>query len=116
TGGHLARLRRGHEIQSGIDNCLSITAGVNGMLLSWSVPDESTLDHYTVFISRDGQNLMSLGDYYTGTNSLDLRQFGLPRGIYQLFVKAVGKPSVVNNMSAPVGWDLGIRNPVPLTH
>ena len=105
----------GTEIQSGIDNCLSITANVDNMLLSWSVPDESTLDHYTVFISRDGQNLMSLGDYYTGTTSLDLSQFQLPRGIYQLFVKAVGKPSLVNTMSASVAWDLGIRNPVPTT-
>jgi len=64
----------GTEIQSGIDNCLTITAVVNGSILSWSVPDESTLDHYTAYISVDGQDLMSLGDYYVGTHSLDLSQ------------------------------------------
>jgi hypothetical protein len=100
----------GTEIQSGIDNCLSITAGVSGTILSWSVsPDESTLDHYTVYISIDGQNLMSLGDYPVGTNSLDLSLFNFSRGIYQVFVNAVGKPSVKNNMSAPAIFNLGER-------
>jgi hypothetical protein len=98
----------GTEIQSGIDNCLTVTASIRGTQLSWSVPDESTLDHYTVFISSDGQNLMSLGDYYTGTSSLDLTLFGLPRGRYQVFVKAVGKPSIKNNMSSPVTFNLGV--------
>ena len=105
----------GTEIQSGIDNCLTITASVSGHMLSWSVPDESTLDHYTAYISIDGQNLMSLGDYYTGTNSLDLAPFRFPRGMYQVFVKAVGKPSVKNNMSAPVTFNNGIRT-YPVVH
>jgi hypothetical protein len=89
----------GTEIQSGIDNCLSVNASVSGSILSWSVPDESTLDHYTVYISSDGQNLMSLGDFYTGTNSLDLSTFGFAPGDYKVFVKGVGKPSVLNTMS-----------------
>jgi hypothetical protein len=89
----------GTEIQSGIDNCLAVTATVSGSTLSWSVADESTLDHYTAYISTDGQNLMSLGDFYVGTNSLDLSSFGFPPGNYQVFVKAVGKPSILNNMS-----------------
>ncbi len=90
----------GTEIQSGIDNCLSITASVSGTLLNWHVADESTLDHYTAFISLDGQNLMSLGDYAVGTHTLDLSAFNFPPGTYQVLVKAVGKPSIVNHMSA----------------
>jgi len=90
----------GTEIQTGIDNCLTISASVTGGVLSWSVPDESTLDHYTAYISTDGQNLMSLGDYLTGTNSLNLAPFNFAPGTYYVFVKAVGKPSIKNNMSA----------------
>ncbi len=41
----------GTEIQSGIDNCQTISANVSGHLLSWYVGDESTLDHYTAYIS-----------------------------------------------------------------
>jgi len=105
----------GTEIQSGIDNCLTITASVSNHIVSWSVPDESTLDHYTVFISIDGQNLMSLGDYYRGTNSLDLGPCGFPRGMYQIFVKAVGKPSVLNNMSNSATFNNGVRT-YPVVH
>lgn len=105
----------GSELQSGIDNCLSITANVNHALLSWSVPDESTLDHYTAYISVDGENLMSLGDYPVGTQSLDLSLFSFRRGIYKVFVKAVGKPSVKNTMSDPVTFNNGIWNIFPPT-
>ncbi len=90
----------GTEIQTGIDNCLSISASVRGQQLNWCVPDDSTLDHYTAYISTDGHNLMTLGDYYIGTNSLNLAQFNFPPGNYYVFVKAVGKPSIKNNMSA----------------
>ena len=101
----------GTEIQSGIDNCLTIGDSVSGNTLSWSVADESTLDHYTIYISTDGQNLMSLGDYYVGTHSLDLSQFQFAPGTYQVFVKAVGKPSIRNNMSAPAAYTVAIQGP-----
>jgi len=97
----------GTEIQSGIDNCLTITANVSGGVLSWSVPDESTLDHYTAYISIDGQNLMSLGDYLVGTHSLDLTPFNFAPGTYYVFVKAVGKPSIKNTMSAAATYTVG---------
>jgi len=97
----------GTEIQSGIDNCLSISASVSGSTLNWSVPDESTLDHYTAYISADGQNLMSLGDFYTGTHSLNLAPYNFPPGSYYVYVQAVGKPSVKNNMSAAATYTIG---------
>jgi hypothetical protein len=105
----------GTEIQSGIDNCLSITASVSGNTLSWSVPDESTLDHYTAYVSTDGQNLMSLGDFYVGTTSLDLSAFGFAPGAYQVFVKAVGKPSIRNNMSAAATYTIFAPPQVTIT-
>ena len=105
----------GTEIQSGIDNCLSVTASVSGSTLSWSVPDDSTLDHYTAYISTDGQNLMSLGDFYVGTNSMDLSTFGFAPGTYKVFVQAVGKPSILNNMSAPASYTVAAVPYVTIT-
>jgi hypothetical protein len=96
----------GTEIQSGIDNCLTITTAVTGHVLNWSVADASTLDHYTAYISTDGQNLMSLGDFAVGTNVLDLSTFTLAPGIYQLFVKAVGKPTFINHVSASATYTI----------
>src|SRR5579863_3843460 len=53
----------GTEIESGIDNCLTLAPSVSGNALQWSISgDESTVDHYTVYISSDGANLMSLTD------------------------------------------------------
>ncbi len=89
----------GTEVQSGIDNCLSISARVVSNVLTWNVADESTLDHYTAYISADGQNLMSLGNYPVGTHYLDLTPFNFAPGRYQVFVKAVGQPSIANHMS-----------------
>ena len=78
----------GSEIQSGIDNCQTTEASVTGSRLSWNVADASTLDHYTAFISADGSNLMPLGDFSIGTNSLDLAPFNFAPGRYKVFVKS----------------------------
>ncbi len=101
----------GTEIQTGIDNCLSISASVSGNVLNWTVGDDSTLDHYTAYISTDGQNLMSLGDFPVGTQSLNLSQFDLAPGTYKLFVQAVGLPSIVNHMSPSVTYSTTIGTP-----
>src|SRR5690349_7536237 len=78
----------GTEIETGIDNCLSVSASMSGSSVGWSVTgNENTLDHYTVFISSDGQNLMSLGDYGTSTHGLDLSKFGFAAGKYTVYVK-----------------------------
>jgi hypothetical protein len=104
----------GTAIETGIDNCLSISAAVTGSAVSWSVTgDESTLDHYTVFISSDGENLMSLGDYVTSTHGLDLSTFGFDTGTYKVFVKAVGKPSIVNHMSDAASYIALSSPPAP---
>src|SRR6266567_2535298 len=67
----------GTSIEDGIDNCVSISASMTGASqLSWAIGgNENTLDHYTVFISSDGQNLMPVADLAAGTHALDLAQF-----------------------------------------
>src|SRR5579863_1197790 len=89
----------GTEIESGINNCLSVAASSSGNSLQWNVNgDESTVDHYVAYVSTDGQNLMSLGTAYPGTGSVNLCSYSLSNGSYISYVQAVGKPSIANQM------------------
>lgn len=102
----------GSEIESGIDNCVTVSAAVAGTVASWSITGQmNTVDHFTVFASQDGANLMWLADVPTTTSSLDLATFGLNAGNYIVLVKAVGKPSLTNKMSA--GVQVTIANQPP---
>jgi hypothetical protein len=93
----------GTEIESGIDNCVNITASVTGNSLQWKIDgDESTIDHYVPYVSVDGQNLMSIGEFVPGTGSVNLCSYSISDGSYTLFVQAIGKPSMTNRMSAGV--------------
>ncbi len=95
----------GTEIESGIDNCVSVSGAMSGKVMNWSISgQENTIDHYTVFISTDGQNLMPVADVPAGTHSLDLSGYGFGPAAYTLYVKAVGKPSLTNKMSGPISW------------
>jgi PKD repeat protein len=97
----------GTEIETGIDNCVTVTGGMAGNTISWSITGrENTIDHYTVFISLDGQNLMPVADVPAGMHSLDLSQYSFTPANYTLYVKAVGKPTITNKMSSAVGWTL----------
>jgi len=105
----------GTEIETGIDNCVGISASVSGDALNWTLTgDESTIDHYSAFISNDGSNLMSLGDFPAGTRTVNLASFTFDPGSYSVYVKAVGKPSILNHMSAAATYTSGgTPNPQP---
>jgi hypothetical protein len=93
------------EIESGIDNCLTLSASVATNSLQWTIDgNENTVDHYSVYISSDGENLMSLTDSAAGIHSLNLCGFAIPAGNYQLFVQAVGKPSLANQITSAVDY------------
>jgi hypothetical protein len=95
----------GTEIESGIDNCFAVSAALTGNALQWTIAgDESTVDHYTVYISSDGQNLMPLTEMTPGIHSLNLCGFPIPAGNYQLLVQGVGKPSLANQMTGAVSY------------
>lgn len=95
----------GTEIESGIENCVSISGSVSGSTLNWSISgNENTVDHYQVFISADGENLMPLATVGRGIHTLDLSQFALAGGAYTMYVKAVGRPSMTNKMSGAVSY------------
>jgi hypothetical protein len=99
----------GTEIETGIDNCLSISSSLSGSELAWNITGSAaTLDHYTVYISTDGQDLAVLADNISpSVTSLDLSQYAIPSGSYTLYVQAVGKPSVLNHMSNSVAYSVG---------
>ncbi|HEY1464475.1 MAG TPA: endo-1,3-alpha-glucanase family glycosylhydrolase [Terriglobales bacterium] len=89
------------EIETGIDNCLSVSASVTGSQLQWQVTgNENTVDHYIVYFTPDGQNLFQLNTAPVGTYAMNLSSYGL--GIGSVYVQAVGKPSIKNQMSAAV--------------
>jgi hypothetical protein len=93
----------GTEIESGINNCLTVSATVSGNSLQWTIKGKgSTVDHYIAYISTDGQNLMSLGNVNAGLDSMNLCSYSIPHGSYTLYVQAVGKPSFTNQISGPV--------------
>ena len=95
----------GTEIETGIDNCLSISASMSGGALQWKISgQENTLDHYRVYISKDGQNLMALADFARGIYSLNLCSYSLATYKYTLYVKAVGKAGIRNHLSNAVSY------------
>jgi hypothetical protein len=95
----------GTEIESGIDNCVSVSAALAGSSLQWKIAgSEDTIDHYRVYVSSDGQNLMPLADQTVGTYALDLCGYSLATGNYKLFVQAIGKPNLKNQISAPIPY------------
>jgi hypothetical protein len=106
----------GTEIESGISNCLKVSALAATNSLRWTVNgQEDTVDHYVAFVSTDGKNLMSLGQPYPGAGSLNLCSYSIPDGTYTFYVQAVGKPGITNQMSAAVQTKLSCEsssNPV----
>ena len=103
----------GTAIESGVDSCVVVTPHANANTLTWTAAgNTSAVDHYSVFISLDGQQLMKLADLPVTTTALDLSQYGLAPGNYVFYVEAVGKPSVANKMSAGITITPGDQSPV----
>jgi hypothetical protein len=95
----------GTEIESGIDNCFSLSSSVSGKSLQWKISgDESVIDYYRVYISSDGKNLMPLADSAVGVRSVNLCSFPIPAGNYKLLVQAVGKPMLSSQITGTVSY------------
>lgn len=103
----------GTEIESGIDNCVYLVPSQSGSTIKWSVNgQENTIDHYTVFMSTDGQNLSSLVDVPVGTHAVDLSKLDLAANTtYSIYVKAIGLPSIRNKMSPAIAYRAGDQPP-----
>jgi hypothetical protein len=90
----------GTEIETGIDNCVKVSASVSGGTLSWSLSGkENTIDHYSIYVSTDGKNLMKLTEAKVGIRSINVGNYSLARGTYYFYVKAVGRATFTNQIS-----------------
>jgi hypothetical protein len=104
------------EIESGIDNCVSLSASLSGGTLQWTITgNESTVDHYTAYISSDGQNLMPLSENQPGNRSVNLCSFSIPNGSYQLFVQVTGKSGLANHMAGAIPFTASCESTVTTT-
>jgi hypothetical protein len=99
----------GTEIESGIDNCIRVEASVEGDALAWSLhatnrtATTATVSHVEIYDSTDGKNLTLLKSVpATVKGTFDLG--GLAPGSHQLFVRMVGKNSIINRISPPVAF------------
>ncbi len=103
----------GTEIETGIENCVAISASMMGDKLQWAITgNENNIDHYTVFVSLDGENLMPVVNVSAGARTLDASELGLAPGNYTFYVKAVGRPSMTNKMSNAVAYSVPDPGPV----
>jgi hypothetical protein len=107
----------GTEVETGIANCGSVAAEVSGTVVtpdpSFSgVGSEETVDHYEVYLSTDGENLMDAGSAATGGGSLDLKSLELASGTYDVFVQMVGKSHIQNQMSPKATMTIAAAAPV----
>jgi len=97
----------GTEIETGINNCLTVSASFTGNSLQWTITgNENTVDHYVAFVSTDGTHLMPLAKPAVGIRSLNLCSYSIPNGNYTFYLQAVGKPSITNQISAAVKGSL----------
>jgi hypothetical protein len=95
----------GTEIETGIDNCVKVSASVSGGTLNWSLSGkENTIDHYSIYISKDGKNLMKLTEARVGIRSINVGNYSLAPGTYYLTVKAIAKATLRNQISNTVSF------------
>ncbi len=102
----------GTEVETGIDNCAAVSAGVSGTVIkpvpSFTGPgSEETVDHYEVYLSTDGTNLMDAGSIAVGGAALDVNTLGLPSGTYKAYVQMVGKSHILNHLSPQAAVTVG---------
>ncbi|MCU1311505.1 MAG: hypothetical protein JWO20_2630 [Candidatus Angelobacter sp.] len=109
----------GTELETGIDNCATMQDSVSGSTLNFAPTfsstdgNESTVDHYQVFISTDGQNLMNLIQLPAGSRSLNLSSYSLAPGTYTFYVEMVGIPGILNRMSPAAIYTIAPPPPPP---
>lgn len=99
----------GTEIESGIDNCYAVRAEIKNKVLTWrlessnSLANLMTVSHVEIYDSPDGQNLTLLGKVAPATfGTWNLA--GLRPGPHTLYVRMVGKNSILNRISPGVSF------------
>lgn len=102
----------GTEVETGIDNCGSVRAEVSGAgfkpVPTFTGPgSEETVDHYEVYLSVDGKNLLDAGSIAVGGEPFDASTLELVPGAYKVFIQMVGKSHILNRISPPAQLTVG---------
>ncbi len=94
----------GTEIETGIDNCVSVTAQAQGTNLNWrTTGDPRTIYAFRILGSQDGTVVLPLQDIAAvRNNSLDVKNILPSKGRWTLYVEAIGQPGLLNHLSNPV--------------
>jgi len=94
----------GTEIESGIDNCFTVSGSTTGQKVYWQLNAISlsanlmTVSHIEIYDSLDGQNVSLVATLPAAlSGNWDLS--GLQNGAHTLFVRMVGKNSILNRIS-----------------
>jgi hypothetical protein len=99
----------GTEIESGISNCYEVSARINGATLEWSLDPTSsaasldTVSHIEIYDSPDGTNVTLVATRPAVAHGV-WHISGLPPGKQTLYVRMVGKNSILNRISPGVAY------------
>jgi hypothetical protein len=102
----------GTEIETGIDNCVSVKASLDERQLSWDTGgQENTIDHYSILAETRSQ-WEAVTDLPAKSHSIQLQELTLQPETSALCVEAVGKASMLNHFSEPLTYTPG-KSPNP---
>jgi hypothetical protein len=94
----------GTEIETGIDNCVSLRAAIEGSQLSWSVSGrDDTIDHYAI-LAENQSHWENVTNVPAQSHSVKLQDLSLRPETSSLCVEAVGKASLLNHFSGPLRY------------
>lgn len=108
----------GTEVETGVSNCYTITASIASNTLSWSlVPGDATysttttIDHYAIYYGTSTSDLRLAADNIpVASGSLNIQAL-VPTGSWNLYVRMVGKPFILNQLSNSQAYAAGTGQP-----
>lgn len=105
----------GTELETGIDNCLTVTATsiTGGNVINWTLNSSSvysstnTIDHFDIWLA-DGSSparLMKIGSATSTATSFNFGSACIPSGSWKIYVEMVGRPLIINRMSNGLAYN-----------
>lgn len=113
----------GTETETGISNCaadaFASAIAAPSAQLSWTetfsgTGGADTIDHYTVWATADGNNLIKLAD--SASSPYTLTSTILGAGTYSVYVQEVSKASLSNHMSSAVSYTPSVLTISPTSY
>lgn len=95
----------GTEIETGIDNCVSIKAAVAGEKLSWSLSGPGETVNHIAILAESSSRWMDLADLPAKPGSIRIHDLHLDPGTTGLCVQAIGKASLLNHSSGTINLE-----------